>query len=75
MTTGNFEGRVAVVTGASRGLGQAISVAFSGEGAKVVLCARSLQGLEQTAAMVNRMQGEVLLLEGDIAHAETWEKL
>jgi len=75
MTTGRFEGRVAVVTGASRGLGQAISVAFSGEGAKVVICARSLQGLEQTAAMANRMQGEVLLLEGDIANAETWEKL
>jgi glucose 1-dehydrogenase len=43
-------GKVAVVTGASRGLGQAIAVLFSREGAKVVLAARSQEEIEQNAA-------------------------
>jgi glucose 1-dehydrogenase len=43
-------GKVAIVTGASRGLGQAIAALFSREGAKVVLAARSQKEVEQNAA-------------------------
>src|SRR5580658_1827788 len=43
-----FENKVVVVTGASRGIGQAICAAFAGAGAKVVGVARS--GLEETAS-------------------------
>ncbi|MGB8213210.1 MAG: SDR family oxidoreductase [Anaerolineales bacterium] len=43
-------GRVAIVTGASRGLGKAIAVLFASQGAKVVLAARSEQAIAQNAA-------------------------
>jgi len=42
--------RVAIVTGASRGLGWAIASAFAAEGMKVIAAARSLEDLEQLAA-------------------------
>jgi len=45
-----LEGKVAVITGASRGLGKAIAMLFAREGAKVVLSARSKTEIEQNAA-------------------------
>jgi glucose 1-dehydrogenase len=45
-----LEGKTAVITGASRGLGKAIAVLFAQQGAQVVLAARSLKEIEQTAA-------------------------
>jgi NAD(P)-dependent dehydrogenase (short-subunit alcohol dehydrogenase family) len=47
-----LEGRVAIVTGASQGIGEAIAVAFAGAGAKVVVTARSRDRLEALAARI-----------------------
>jgi len=44
-----IEGRVAIVSGASRGIGRAIATALADEGVRVVLSARSLDDLERTA--------------------------
>jgi 3-oxoacyl-[acyl-carrier protein] reductase len=49
-----LEGKVAIVTGASRGIGAAIAVELAREGCDVVLAARTREGLEATAAAVEK---------------------
>lgn len=46
-------GKVAIVTGASRGIGHAIAVRLAAEGARLVLCARDQNLLEETSAKTN----------------------
>jgi NAD(P)-dependent dehydrogenase (short-subunit alcohol dehydrogenase family) len=50
----SLKGRVALVTGASRGIGRAVAVALGAAGADVACCARSREQLEETAAEVRR---------------------
>jgi NAD(P)-dependent dehydrogenase (short-subunit alcohol dehydrogenase family) len=59
----DMHGRSVVITGASRGLGHALSVAFSNAGAHVALVARSLPDLEKVAA---GLPNESLMLSGDV---------
>jgi NAD(P)-dependent dehydrogenase (short-subunit alcohol dehydrogenase family) len=47
-----LEGKVAIVTGASRGIGKAIAISLAGEGASVVLAARSVEDLNKTQAQI-----------------------
>lgn len=47
-----MQGKVAIVTGASRGIGEAIATKLAQEGAKVVLASRKLPGLEEVAAKI-----------------------
>jgi NAD(P)-dependent dehydrogenase (short-subunit alcohol dehydrogenase family) len=66
--SGACAGRVALVTGASRGgTGTVAAIRLAAEGAKVAITARTLDGLEHTAATVRDAGGEVLVLQCDLA--------
>ncbi|WP_424810816.1 SDR family NAD(P)-dependent oxidoreductase [Roseococcus sp. YIM B11640] len=66
MTTQNLKGKVALVTGASRGIGRATAVALAGLGAHLVITARSQGGLEETDDMIRAAGGSATLIPLDL---------
>jgi NAD(P)-dependent dehydrogenase (short-subunit alcohol dehydrogenase family) len=67
---GPLDGQVALVTGASSGLGRATALAMAQAGAGVALLARGGQDLEQVAAEVGRVGGRALVLVADLAGSQ-----
>jgi NAD(P)-dependent dehydrogenase (short-subunit alcohol dehydrogenase family) len=63
----SLEGRAAIVTGASRGLGRAIALALAGAGADVALAARSRVDLEETARQVEALGRRALVVPTDVS--------
>lgn len=61
-----LHGRVALVTGASRGIGAAIAAALAAEGCRVALCARTPETLRETAARVGAGGAETLPIVADL---------
>src|SRR5438045_926915 len=53
-----FEGQVAVVTGAGRGIGRAIALRFAGEGARVACVSRTEENAKKTADEINGLRSE-----------------
>jgi NAD(P)-dependent dehydrogenase (short-subunit alcohol dehydrogenase family) len=64
---GLLDGRVAIITGASKGIGRALSLRFSREGARVVCAARSADLVKGTAEQVKRAGGQAIAVVGDAA--------
>lgn len=67
--------KVAIVTGASTGIGRATALALAGEGAHVTLAARSVESLEGVASEIRAMGREALVMPIDVACQEQVEQM
>ena len=73
---GFLEGQVAIVTGASRGIGRAIAVALANEGAKVVVnYASSASAAEEVVAEIKSKGGKAIAFHADVSHEAQVESL
>ena len=61
-----LKGKVAVITGGSDGIGRATAEVLAREGAKVVICARGQEKLDQTVAHIRKAGGEVTAIKADV---------
>jgi NAD(P)-dependent dehydrogenase (short-subunit alcohol dehydrogenase family) len=68
-------GKVAIVTGASRGIGEAIARAYAKHGAKVVLSSRKIEGLNQVADAIRKDGGEATSIACHAGHEDELQKL
>ncbi|MFK4872346.1 SDR family NAD(P)-dependent oxidoreductase [Novosphingobium sp. ZW T3_23] len=61
--TGKLEGKVAIVTGAGQGIGEAIALGYAQEGAKVLVTGRTLSKLDEVVAKIAAVGGAALALD------------
>lgn len=75
MSVPRLSGRVAVITGASRGIGAAVARRFAAEGAELVLIARTVGGLEAVDDQVRKGGGHAVLVPLDLKDGEAIDRL
>ncbi len=63
-----LKGKGVIVTGASKGIGRAIALAFAAEGAHVAICARGAEALESTRAEIAKLGGKVHAATCDVGN-------
>ena len=72
---GRFDGRTAIVTGAGRGFGKAIALAFAREGAAVAVTARSKAQLDETVKEIEAAGGRAVAVAGDVTNRDDVAKV
>ncbi|MFC1899746.1 SDR family oxidoreductase [Chloroflexota bacterium] len=72
---GRLDNKVALVTGASQGIGRGIAVGLAKEGARLVLAARNTEGLSNTKSGIEADGGEALAVTTDVSREEDITRL
>ena len=77
MSTVDFslEGKVALITGGSKGIGRSIALAFAEHGATLALVARGREALEESRRAIEAVGGRCAALSADMAHEEDWSRI
>ncbi len=75
MSGKKLDGKVAVITGASKGLGKAMALALAGEGAQIALVSRNIEQLNEVGRAVKNAGGEARVFQADVAEEEQVSKL
>ena len=70
-----LNGKVAVVTGAGRGIGRAIAIAYAQEGAGVCCGARTLSEIEETVREIESSGGNGLAVQTDVTSLDAVEQM
>jgi NAD(P)-dependent dehydrogenase (short-subunit alcohol dehydrogenase family) len=70
-----LDGKVAIITGASKGIGRALSLCFAREGAAVICAARSEDLVHETARMVREARGRALAVTCDASREEDVKRM
>ena len=72
---GKLEGKIAVVTGAGRGIGRAIALAYAREGAVVCCAARTRPDVQSTVEEIDRLGGWGLAARTDVTDLESVRRM
>lgn len=70
-----LEGKAAVITGGSSGIGRAAALAFAAEGARVAIGARRAAEGEETARLVREQGGDAVFVQTDVRHSDQVARL
>ncbi len=73
--SGKLTGKVAIITGASAGIGRASALALAAEGAHVVITARRGERLEELTAEIKKLGSNTTIVVGDARDEKTAEEI
>lgn len=69
----NIQDKVVLITGASSGIGEETAIKFASNGARVVLCARSEDKLEELKEKIQNDGGSAIVAKTDVTNKDDWE--
>ena len=75
MSDKRLDGRVALITGASKGLGKAMAVALGAAGSRIALVSRNLEQLNEVGRAVQEAGGDARVFQADVSNEEQVRKL